>query len=165
MFELFGGAVLVAATVAMGLIAGLLYGFACAVMPGLRRADDRSFVVTMQSINVAIVNGWFMASFLGAPVLTLLAVLLHLDAAGRDALPWIVAALALYLVGFGSTVRVNIPLNNALDAAGPPDGGADVAAVRSAFEVRWVRWNLVRALTSTAALGCLAWALVLHGRG
>jgi hypothetical protein len=36
-------------------------------MPGLRRTDDRTFVDAMQSINVAIINGWFALSFAGAP--------------------------------------------------------------------------------------------------
>jgi len=37
--------------------------------------------------------------------------------------------------------------------------------VRERFdEARWVRWNNVRTLASTAAFGCLAWALVLFGR-
>jgi uncharacterized membrane protein len=41
-----------------------------------------------------------------------------------------------------------------------------VAAVRSAFrETRWVIWNAVRAVATTAAFSCLVWALVLNGRG
>lgn len=52
---------------------------------------------------------------------------------------------------------------NALAAAGEPDRVADLAAVRERFEARWVRWNVARAVTSTAAVGFLAWALVLHG--
>ncbi|MFJ6621906.1 hypothetical protein ACIQOW_30550 [Kitasatospora sp. NPDC091335] len=32
------------------------------------------------------------------------------------------------------------------------------------FEARWVRFNVLRALLSTGALACLAWALVLNGR-
>jgi hypothetical protein len=46
-----------------------------------------------------------------------------------------------------------------------PDGIADLSAVRGAFhETRWIAWNVVRAIVSTVAFGCLAWALVLHGR-
>jgi hypothetical protein len=29
---------------------------------------------------------------------------------------------------------------------------------------RWIAWDIVRAIASTVAFGCLAWALVLHGR-
>ena len=59
---------------------------------------------------------------------------------------------------------VNVPLNNQLNAAGAPDRIADLAAVRERFEATWVRWNVVRTVASTAAFGCLTWALVLHGR-
>jgi uncharacterized membrane protein len=63
------------------------------------------------------------------------------------------------------TINVHLPLNDDIKAAGDPDRIADLAAVRERFnEDRWARWNIVRAAASTAALGCLAWALVLHGR-
>ena len=61
---------LISATVASGLVAGLLYGFACAVMPGLKEVDDRAFVGAMQSINRRILNGWFLLTFVGSPMLT-----------------------------------------------------------------------------------------------
>ena len=42
--------------------------------------------------------------------------------------------------------------------------GLPVRIVRDDFAAPWVAWNIVRALASTAAFGCLAWALVLRGR-
>jgi uncharacterized membrane protein len=162
--ELFRGAALVAATTVMGLIAGLFYAYACSVMLALHGADDRTFVDVMQRINVAILNGWFALSFAGALVLTALAVALHLGADWRSVLPWIVVGLVLYGAALVITFVVNVPLNNELEAAGNPGRIADVAAVRERFEATWVRWNIARAVVSTAALGCLAWALVLHGR-
>ena len=39
------------ATIATGLIAGLFYGFVCAVMPGLHHSSDRAFIEAMQRIN------------------------------------------------------------------------------------------------------------------
>ncbi|WP_449064522.1 hypothetical protein [Planomonospora algeriensis] len=71
-------AVLIGSTVSMGLMAGLFYAFAVAVMPGLGRSGDRTFVEAMQRINVAILNGWFAAAFVGAALLTAVAGLLHL---------------------------------------------------------------------------------------
>ena len=63
----------------------------------------------------------------------------------EDAFAFIAAALVLYAVLVGITVRVHLPRNDALKAAvaeGEPD---DPAAVRSAFdEATWVRWNWVR---------------------
>lgn len=167
MVELIRATTLVAATVATGLVAGLFYAFSCSVMPGLARTDDRTFVDAMQRINVAILNGWFALGFGGALVLTVLATALHLGGDQRSVLPWVIAALVLYVATLVITGVVNVPLNNELEAAGPRDriaDAAELAAVRLHFEARWVRWNIVRALTSTGALGCLAWALVLHGR-
>jgi len=160
----FRGAALVAATVTMGLVAGLFYVFSHAIMPGLGRSDDRTFVGGFQAIDKAIINPWFLISFLGALVFTALAAVLHLGGDGRPVLPWIVAALVLYGAALAITFTVNIPLNNRIQAAGAPDRIADLAAVRGAFEATWVRWNIARALTSTAAFACLTWALVLHGR-
>ncbi|MFI9100301.1 DUF1772 domain-containing protein [Streptomyces fildesensis] len=158
---------LVAATIATGLIAGLYYGFACAVMPGLRRTDDRTFVDAMRWINVRILNGWFALGFGGSLVLTVLAGALHLPGDAPDGpLPWIGAATGLYVLTLVSTFAVNIPLNDELAAAGDPAsaGASALAAVRERFETRWVRWNAVRAVAATGALGCLVWALVLYGR-
>lgn len=156
-------AALVAAALTVGLMAGLFSAYAYSVMPALRRVDDRTFVQVMQRINVAIINGWFLAGFLGGLVFTAIAAALHLAGEARAALPWIVAALVLYAGTLVVTGRVNVPLNNELAAAGQPGRSGDVAGVRRRFEDRWVRWNLVRAATSTAAFGCLLWALVRHG--
>jgi uncharacterized membrane protein len=59
------------------------------------------------------------------------------------------------------TFRVNIPLNNKLDAAGGPDRIADPAGARGRFEATWNLWNVLRALASTASFGSLCWALML----
>jgi uncharacterized membrane protein len=161
--ELLRTGALVAATVAMALLAGLFYTFAMSVMVGLRRTDDRTFVTAMQWINATITNGWFAISFLGSVVLSALAAVLHLGGDGRPVVPWIVAALVGYVATFVITMAVNVPLNNQLAAAGDPDRIADLGVVRERFEARWVRWNVARAVTSTAAVGCLGWALVVHG--
>lgn len=154
---------LISATVTMGWMAGLFAAFSYAVMPGLGRTGDRVFVDAMQRINTAILNGWFALGFLGALVFTGLAVALHLGE-GRPVLPWLIAAFVWYAAAVAITFGINVPLNNALDAAGDATAMSDPAAVRAAFEARWVRWNVVRAGLSTAALGCLAWALIRYGR-
>ena len=165
MLDLFRGVTLIAATVTIGLMAGVFCLYANAIMPGLGRTDDRTFVGAFQSIDKAIINPLFLATFVGALVLTGLVVALHLGEDGRSVLPWAVAALVLYLATFVVTLGVNVPLNDGLKAAGDPDRFADLAAVRERFgEARWVRWNLARAVASTAAFACLAWALVLYGR-
>ncbi|MGK5632830.1 DUF1772 domain-containing protein [Streptomyces sp. URMC 123] len=150
---------LVAATVGAGLMAGLFGVFACAVMPALARLDDRGFVQAMQHINREILNGFFLTPFLLPLPLLCLAVFLSAKGQDAGALPWIVAALALYAVAFLVTGTRNVPLNNALDAVSPTAGDGPLGAARAAFEGPWVAWNTVRALLHTGAFGCLVWAL------
>ncbi|MET0931175.1 MAG: anthrone oxygenase family protein [Aeromicrobium sp.] len=141
------GSLLVAVTLT-GLSAGLFATFSYAVMPGLRRTDDASFVQTMRAMNVAILNPVFVLVFVGAGVAAVVAL-----ASGwrSDARPWLVAGLALYVVGaYVVTAAVNVPLNDALAA-----GTSPAAELRAAFEDRWIVVNHVRSLLTTAAFVCL----------
>jgi uncharacterized membrane protein len=131
---------LLAAQLCTGLVAGLLFGFAVAVMPGLRAADDHTFVVTMQRINVAIVNPLFLLVFLGAPALAVVVGVV-------DGSAWAWAGAGLAIVTLLITFAANIPLNNALDAAGPEA----VSEARQHFEKAWVIWNNVRTVTGIGA--------------
>lgn len=153
--------VLIAATIATGLMAGLFAAFAYAVMPALGRSGDRAFVEVAQNINKAILNGLFMLLFIGALILAIVAVIQSSLTSGHPALGWIIAALVLYVSMLLITGAVNIPLNDQIDRAGDPAHIADLAAVRANFEAKWVTWNIVRALTSTAAFGCLVAALAV----
>jgi uncharacterized membrane protein len=149
--------VLLLSTITAGIMAGVFFTYTNSVLPGLHRSEDRSFVDAMQRMNVAIQNGWFLLCFLGTLVLAVIALVMHL---GRAPLPWIAIGAGLYAVTLLITFAISIPLNNALDAAGPPSSIADFGAVRAAFERPWVAWNLVRTFTSLGAFASLAWALV-----
>jgi len=154
-------AVLVAATVTSGLLAGLFYAYSVSVMRGLARTADRTFVESMRQINVAILNGWFALGFLGAPLTTALALVLHLDGDGRAELAWIVLALVSGLFTLAITFAVNVPLNDELASV----EGGDAGVARGRFEGRWVRWNLARTISSATAFGCLVLALASNGAG
>ncbi|WP_405972324.1 DUF1772 domain-containing protein [Streptomyces sp. NBC_00988] len=148
------GWVLGAATVAMGLIAGVFYVFACAIMPALARSDDRVFVEVMRDINDVIQNPVFFLSFMGALVL---AGVSAWQVRGKPYRGWVWAGSAAYALAFLVTVAFNIPLNDHLAST------ADVGVARERFEGAWVGWNVVRAVLSTVAVACLARALVLYG--
>ncbi|GGM07083.1 DUF1772 domain-containing protein [Dactylosporangium sucinum] len=152
--------VLAAATLLVGLSAGVFFAYSTSVMLALKRVDDRTFVDVMQKINAAILNGWFLTVYVGALLAAVAAALLHLSGGHRRALPWLIAAAVLYGVVFVVTAAINVPLNNRLDAAGPVAGIADLSAVRASFEADWVRWNLVRTVASAGALLTLAVALL-----
>ena len=165
MYDVVREIVLIAATMTMGLMAGVFGIYGNAIMPGLRRTDDRTFVAAFQSIDRAIINPAFMVTFFGALALTALAALLHLTGDQRPMLPWIGAALVLYLFVVVITIGINVPRNNEIKAAGDVDRMTDPHGVRERFdEGRWVRWNHVRTFASTVAFGLLAWALVASGQ-
>ncbi|MET7637941.1 anthrone oxygenase family protein [Streptomyces sp. NPDC005438] len=157
------GLSLMAAVLTTGLSAGLYYGVAVAVMPGLAQGSDHGFVEGMRGINRAILNGWFLLLFGGSLVFLLLAGALQLAGQRRAALPWIVAALVLYAGVLLITFRYHIPLNDALEKGGLPESADRLHAAREAFEAEWTRWNRVRAVCNTAAFASAAWALVRFG--
>lgn len=153
-------AVLLAATITNGWMAGLFYAYSISVMPALRRADASVFVEVMQRINTAILNGWFALGFGGALVFSAAAAILYAFSGPAAVGVPVIIGLVLYIAQLAVTFGLNIPLNNGLDAAGPPGRTADPAAARATFETRWVRWNHARTLLCTGALGSFCWALV-----
>ncbi|WP_305784771.1 anthrone oxygenase family protein [Symbioplanes lichenis] len=149
-------AALLAATITTGLMAGLFYAYSISVMPALRHTGAATLVEVMQRINRAILNPWFVLAFAGALVTGLAAAVLTLLDGNPAVWTPAVAALLLYAAQLAITATVNIPLNNALDAAGPhtPD------ETRAAFETRWVRWNTARTWLTTASFAGWAWSLL-----
>lgn len=163
--------VLVAALVSLGLSAGVFFTFTTLVVPGLMDLDERSGLQGFQAIdgrlqgNPSSVN-WqpaFFAALFGASALTVAAAVVgwvHLSAtAGGLA----VVAAATYNLGFLlPTFLTILPFNNRvhdldLDAM---DRGS-LGAVHADFERNWRGWNLVRTVSSTAALTLLATAVVI----
>jgi uncharacterized membrane protein len=156
--------VLGAAVIAMGLVAGLFFFSAIAVMPALTAAEDRTLVDAMQQMIDKIENPAFFLAFLGAPVLAAVALVQARRSGSPEIAGWIVAGLALYTVMVVITFAVHIPLNEDLKEAGDPDRIENLAAVRDDFVTPWVAWDIVRTLATTAAFASLTWALVLRGR-
>jgi uncharacterized membrane protein len=157
----FGTAVLIGATLAAALVAGMLFSFAHSVMPGLGALDERGFLVAFQRIDAAISNPWMMLTFLGSPMLTLVALLVHLPG-HSSVVPWLVVALLLSVATVIITGAIHLPLNAAIQDAAP--AFLNGAGLRSRFEDPWVRWNVVRTVTSTASLAVLSWTLFVAGR-
>jgi len=150
--------ILILGLVSNALMAGLYFAFTAAVMPGLARTGDRIYVTSMQRIDEAILNPWFLIMFTGAFVLPVVAALAHLGEDGRPRLWWIVMAAVLYGLTIVITSVVNIPLNKGLAAAGEVSDRT-AKDVRAAYHDRWTRFNDLRTVLSTAAVVALAIAL------
>ena len=158
-------AALIAATVLIGLVAGVFALYSHTIMPGLARTDDRTFVGAFQAIDRSIINPWFMTSVFGALLLTGVAVFGQLGAASRTTVAWLIGAFVLYLGAIVITLAVNVPLNDAVKAAGDPDTLTNLAQVRADFdEGRWVAWNHVRTVATLASFVTLVTTLATTHR-
>jgi len=159
------GFVLVAATLAVGLIAGFFFDWAVAIMPTLAETDDATFVdVMLQSITTINTSVPFLLALSGGFIGTAVAAVLLYRVSSRTAFRWTLAALAFYVVAVFITFGVHFPLHEALANAGHPDAIADLAAVRGDFEAPWVNAHLVRTAAVILAFVALCRALWL-GRG
>jgi uncharacterized membrane protein len=156
--------VLGAAVVAMGLLAGLYFFSAIAVMPALTAADDRTLVDAMQQMIDKIENPAFFLVLFGAPALATVALVQALSSGQAKLAGWIIAGLALYTVMVVITFAVHIPLNEDLKDAGDPARIENLGEVRDDFATPWVAWDIVRTLATIAASAALTWALVLRAR-
>jgi len=156
---------LVAAALAMGLMAGVFALYSNAIMPGLGRTDDHTFVGAFQAIDRAIINPAFLSTFVAALLFTGIAGAVQFLRGGPLVLPWVLAAFVLYFAVFWITIAINVPLNDGIKAAGDPRQIPNLAEVRKRFdEAKWIRWNHVRAFATIGAFACLMAALVQHGR-
>ena len=150
----------VVAAVAAGLVAGVMLAFSTSVMPALRRRPAAEGVAAMQTMNSAILNPLFGILFgVGAPVRGP-AVTAPFTTDGSHAV-WRGVGAALYVAGtFGLTMGVNVPMNEALDAAHPARGGATAELWRRLHVRRWTAWNNVRTLSGAAASALLIVSLL-----
>ena len=139
------------------IIGGVFFAFSNFVMPALEKRPTAEGMAVMQSINVTVLNPWFLATFMGtAPLSVLLAYLAW--SADVDGKPWIVAAGIAYTVGtFLVTIAGNVPLNERLAKTDAATEGAD--QLWRHYLVKWTRLNTVRTIASLASTLMLAVAI------
>jgi uncharacterized membrane protein len=134
-----------------GLIAGSFFAFSTFVMKALGRLPAPHGIAAMQSINVVVINPWFMTAFLGTAVLCAVTAITSLLQWPDPGAAFLLAGSALYLAGtFLATMLFNVPLNDALARITPasPEG----ASLWAAYLSRWTVWNHVRTAAALAAL-------------
>lgn len=153
-------ALAIAALLGSALVGGIFFAFSSFVMGALARLPATAGVAAMQSINVVVLNPWFLGVFLGTAALAPAAALAAL-ATGEHTPAWYYAgAAACYLAGtFLVTAWGNVPLNRRLaqvDAATPAAGVLWTHYLR-----RWTRWNHLRTASALAAALLLSLGLSL----
>lgn len=144
--------ILLLATLLCSLVAGFLFAFSIVAMPGIKRLDDRSFIRAFQAMDGIIQNNQpvFIFVWMGSAIMLVISAALGFtQATGVDRII-LVAASIVYILGVQlPTVRVNIPLNNKLQAHSidSMDDG-EVSIARGEFENSWNQWNVARTIVA-----------------
>jgi len=146
------------AALGCGLVAGVFFAFSTFVMKALSRLPHGAGIAAMHSINVVVLNSWFMAAFLGTAAACVLAMISSLLRWHDAHAVYLVVGSALYLVGtFLVTVVFNVPKNQALAKVTPAD--PDGASLWATYLFSWTAWNHVRTAAALAAAASFTVAL------
>ena len=144
---------LLSTVTATGLIAGLMYSYACSVNPGLAAVPDRAYLQSMQSINTAILNPAFFVCFLGLLLLFPMAAWSVFSQPDKTCFWLLAVAGGIYLAGvFGVTMAGNVPLNDRLAAFDLHSASAtQLESMRQSFAPAWNRLHLFRTIASVVS--------------
>lgn len=139
------------AAIGSGLVAGIFFAFSTFVMSALGRLAPEQGIAAMQTINITVINPWFLGVFMGTALgSVVLAVAGFLNWGEAGAL-YLVLGGVLYFVGcFLVTVVFNVPLNNALAEVDP--ASEEGASVWTGYLSTWTMWNHVRTAAPLAAM-------------
>ena len=154
------------AALCCSLVAGLLFAFAVVIMPGLRTLDDAAYIHAFQAVDGVIQNNHpiFGLVWLGSVLSLVASAVLAALGPATDAAPWVMAAGLLYILGVQwPTLRIHIPLNNALQAVDTHRlSPAALVVARRNFEPVWNRWNRRRTVAAIGRVLLLLVALTLR---
>jgi uncharacterized membrane protein len=150
----------VLAALGSGLIAGAFFAFSTFVMAALGKLPSPHGIAAMQSINVVVINPWFLGTFLGTAGVCAVLVVIALINWQEPGAALVLTGALLYVVGtFLVTMLFNVPLNDALAAVAADS--AEGASLWQRYLADWTNWNHVRTLASLAAAALLTLALRL----
>jgi uncharacterized membrane protein len=140
---------LILSALGCGLMAGFFFAFSIGVMRALGALSPAQGVAAMQSINVAVINPWFLTPFVGMAVLSVLVSTAAVVRWHEPGAAYGVAGGLLYFLGtFLVTMLFNVPRNNALAAVAATS--AEGAALWADYLTAWTKWNHVRTLAALA---------------
>lgn len=132
------------------LVAGIFFAFSTFVMTALGRLPPAQGVAAMQSINLVVINRWFLTVFFGTALMCVTVMAATLAQWHTASGVLLLAGGLLYVVGtILVTMSFNVPRNNALAAVAPQDPQA--GALWARYLSSWTAWNHVRTIAAFAA--------------
>ena len=136
-----------------GIMSGLFFVFSNFAMQSFAKLPPAQGAAAMQSININILNAWFLLVFAGTGLLSLLLIVMAALRWGQPGMIWVLTGGLLYFLGcIVVTGTKNVPLNNRLAAVDPES--EEGAAMWKEYLEKWLPWNHVRTfatITSTLA--------------
>jgi len=146
------------AALGCGLIAGVFFAFSAFVMKALARLPPGEGIAAMQSINVAVLNPWFLGAFFGTAAACVVALISSLLRWHEPGAVYLVVGAVLYLAGsLLVTMVCNVPRNEALAAIARAD--PEAASRWAGYVASWTAWNHVRTAAALAAAASFSIAL------
>ena len=148
------------------LVAGLLFGFAIVVMPGIAKLTDKEYLLTFKHMDGIIQNNQplFILVWAGSILSVIISLILGIMNLSGTQIYLLIFASILYLLGVQlPTFRFNIPLNNTLqnlDIESLEESEATLSRVD--FELPWNRWNKIRTVNAILAVSMLLLLLVRY---
>ena len=148
----------VVAALGSGLVGGVFFAFSTFVMKALSRLPAPEGVAAMQSINITVLNVWFMGAFFGTAAACMVALISSMLRWHEPGSAYLLAGALLYLAGsILVTILFNVPRNDALAALAPTDPAA--ARLWADYLGSWTAWNHVRTAASLLAAASFILAL------
>jgi uncharacterized membrane protein len=148
------------------LVAGLLFGFAIVVMPGIAKLNDKGFLSAFKHMDEIIQNNQplFILVWAGSILSIIITVILGIMNLTGTKIYILILASILYLVGVQlPTFRFNIPLNNSLQNLDIESlDESEAALCRVDFETPWNRWNRIRTVNAILAVSMLLLLLIRY---
>ncbi|GAB4229159.1 MAG: DUF1772 domain-containing protein [Stanieria sp.] len=146
------------AVLGCGLIAGIFFAFSTFVMKALAQLPSAQGIAAMQSINIKVINLWFMLVFLGTAAICVFLAISSLLKWHQPGAVYLLVGSLFYLVGtLGVTMVFNVPLNDALANVEP--NSTEGASLWTKYLINWTIWNHIRTVFALAASASFLFAI------
>ncbi|WP_226603629.1 anthrone oxygenase family protein [Bacillus cereus] len=144
------------------IVAGIVFAYSNSVMPGLRNADDRTFVLSVRHFTSSVANPMFLFISNGALIAQVGFVVLSVYLQQFDTVVLGAIALISYVATLLITFTGNLPMNRVIISVELPVRDSGWAELRVRFESRWTLLNHLRTLTCMLSVSALLVALLIH---
>ena len=151
-------ALLWAAALSSGLIAGVYFAFSGFIMPAFSKIESAQSIAAMNSINETILRSLFMPLFFGSSIISVLLIITAFIQWNEAGTILILIAGAVYFVGmFACTVLFNVPLNHSL--ARLDQNSTNAHQIWLHYLKTWTNWNHLRTVSSLVTCILCVWHL------